>query len=81
MIKKYHQDTNHRNIICFLEKFKSEHIYWKGIINDLKIYIKNCVICQCKNRAVIKKPFIKQILFDKPRKRYTLWIYLIFLIL
>lgn len=72
MKKKYLQDTNHRNFICLLDKFKSEHIYWKGIINDIQIYIKNCAICQSKIRAVIKKHFIKQMLFDKPRKRYIM---------
>ena len=71
-MKKFHSATNHRSNDALIEKFKAKKIYLKGIINDIKYYIQNCVTCQCKNRAIIKKPFIKHILFDKPRQRYIL---------
>lgn len=38
---------------------KKEKITWKGISNDINYYIQNCISCQCKNRAIIKSPFIK----------------------
>ena len=72
LMKKFYSDTNHRSNDTLFEKFKAEKIYWKGISNDIKYYIQNCVTCQSKKRAIIKKPFIKQILFDKPRQRYIL---------
>ena len=72
LIKKFHSDTNHRSSDALKEKFKEEKISWKGISNDINYFIQHCATCQFKNRAIIKKPFVKQILFDKPRQRYIL---------
>lgn len=54
-------------MIC---KFNERKITWKRITQDIKIFIKNCYICQCNNKTTIKNPFIKQILFNNPRERY-----------
>ena len=72
LIKKFHSDTNHRSNDALKEKFKEEKISWKGISNDINYFIHNCVTCQLKNSSIVKRPFIKQILFDKPRQRYIL---------
>ena len=72
LIQKFHSNTNHRSNDALNEKFKEEKITWKGISNDINYYIQNCVTCQCKNKSIIKRPHIKQTLFDKPRQRYIL---------
>ena len=72
LMKKFHSNSNHRSYDVLVEKFKEEKISWKWISNDIKYYIQNCVICQCKNRALIKRPFIKQILIEKPRQQYII---------
>ena len=72
LIQKCHSDTNHKSNDALNEKIKEEKITWKGISNDINYYIQNCVTCQCKNSSIIKRPHIKQILFDKPRQRYIL---------
>lgn len=62
LIKKFHSDTIHRSNDALKEKFKEEKISWKGINNDINYNIYNCFTCQFKNRAIVGRPFNKQIL-------------------
>ena len=72
LVKKFNSVTNHRSYDILLQKFNEEKINWKGIYYDIVYYIKNCIVCQCKNRSVIKRTYIKQILFERPRQLFII---------
>ena len=71
-LNDFHISTHHRGYDTLIKKFNDEKIYWKGISQDINFYILNCSICQCKNHSHFKNPFIKQILFNKPKDRYII---------
>ena len=68
-LEEFHISTHHRGYDTLIKQFNDEKIYWKGITQDINFYILNCSICQCKNHSYFKNPFIKQILFNKPKDR------------
>ena len=71
-LEEFHISTLHRGYDTLIKKFKNEKIFWKGITQDIKFYILNCSICQCKNHSYFKNPFIKQILFNKPKDQFII---------
>ena len=71
-LEEFHISTHHRGYDTLIKKFKDEKIFWKGITQDIKFYILNCSICQCKNHSNFKNPFIKQILFNKPKDQFII---------
>ena len=52
VLKFYHHLTYHKNYHVLYEKIINEAYYWKGIIQDCKTFINNCLICKMKNKTI-----------------------------
>ena len=50
-----HKELNHRSFDAVRLKLIKRQIYYYGIINDLKLVINKCAICNLKNITYLKK--------------------------
>ena len=51
LIKDIHIELNHRSSEYVRKEIKKRHIYYKGIVNDIKYVISRCMICAQKNNS------------------------------
>ena len=72
LIKKIHEENNHRNWEDTRKEFKKLRYYYRGYINDIKYVISKCPSCYQKNANFYKRESCKTIVFDYPRDRYVL---------
>jgi hypothetical protein len=69
LIKKYHELTIHKGIHSLYNLIKESEFWWYGIYENIKKYIKRCVIFQTIHKKKPKKPTIIQIFSNGPRER------------
>ena len=72
LIKKIHEENNHRNWEDTRKEFKKQRYYYRGYINGIKYIISKCPTCYQKNSNFYKREPSKTIVFDYPRDRYVL---------
>ena len=72
IIKYLHEMTIHKGITTLYKLILKQNFIWYGIYEDVKNYIKNCVICQETHKNIYKKPKIKSIISNYPKERYVM---------
>lgn len=72
LIRKIHEENNHRNWEDTRKEFKKQKYYYRGSINDIKYILSNCPVCAQINIKFYKRESCKTIIFDNPKDRYVL---------